>query len=308
MLRINNGVIGEGYTCLHFYFTRFCVLQWKYSAFIIWKDVNFQKGKKMSSPSKQFGATVLTVIPSPFQSRPAGSLLGHALLLPRSPHALKPHSLKQSLVRSPLHLNHCVLARLQSESALSPGSNLHGDSKERRRFIRKLFPGSGSEKYWSVLKAPADKLWYYEHFALGQKLLLFLITWFEQEPAFRICPITQQPFIFPTAAAKISLISVLCCIFKDILWVYDTVKQHSTPCFLSFSLSLSFLHMEIFLIHIYKMLMIKKPSGEAKKLRIPNIRIFLSALRQILYNGNELLIFSTLRVMGLLLLYGLCIL
>lgn len=147
--------------------------------------------------------------------------------------------MKRTVIRSLPHLNHCVLARLQSKSALSPGSNLQEDSKERRWFIRKPFPGSGSEKYWSVLKAPADKLWYYEHSALGQKLPLFLITWFEQEPAFRICPITQQPFIFPTAAAKISLISVLCSIFKDILWMYDTVKQHSTPCFLSFSLSLS---------------------------------------------------------------------
>lgn len=114
----------------------------------------------------------------------------------------KSHFLRQSLVGSPLHLNHCVLARLQSKSVLLPGSNLHKDSKENRWFIRKPFPGSGSEKYWSVLKAPADKLWYYEHSALGQKLPLFLITWFEQEPAFRICPITQQPSIFPTAAAK----------------------------------------------------------------------------------------------------------
>lgn len=131
----------------------------------------------------------------------------------------------------PFTLTHCVLARLKSKSALSPGSNLRRDSKERRWFIRKPFPGSGSEKYWSVLKAPADKLWYYEHSALGQKLPLFLITWCEQEPAFRICPITQQPFIFPTAAAKTSLISFLRSIFKDILWMYDTVKQHSMPCF-----------------------------------------------------------------------------
>lgn len=123
--------------------------------------------------------------------------------------------------------------RLQPCTCLSawPGSSLHEDSKERRWFIRLALPGSGSGKHRAVLKAPADKLWYYEHSALGQKLPLFLITWFEQEPAFRICPIIQQPFIFPTAAAKISLISVLCSIFKDILWMHDTIKCHSTPCF-----------------------------------------------------------------------------
>ena len=73
-------------------------------------------------------------------------------------------------------------------------------------------------------------------------------------------------------------------------------------------LALCFLLTEILLIHIYKNLMNKRQSGEAKKKKkksqIPNIRILLSALRQIPYYDNEQLIFSIICVMCLLLFYG----
>jgi len=71
-------------------------------------------------------------------------------------------------------------------------------------------------------------------------------------------------------------------------------------------LALSFLLTEILLIHIYKNLMNKRQSGEAKKKKkkITNIRILLSALRQIRYYDNEQLIFSIICVMDLLLFYG----
>lgn len=168
---------------------------------------------------------------------------------------------------------------------------------------KKTIPQIGREKYWSVLRAPADKFWYYEHFALGQKLPLFLIIWFEQEPTFTICPIIQQPFIFPTAADKISLISVLCSIFKDILWMYDTVRQHSAPCFLSFSSSPFPAYRDSPNTYLLK---IPPTSKERQKKKSQSIRIFLSALRQILYYDNEPLIFSVLCMMGffLLLFFG----
>lgn len=56
---------------------------------------------------------------------------------------------------------------------------------------------------------------------------------------FQDLPNHTTAIYFPNRSCQNSLISVLCSIFKDILWMYDTVKQHSTPCFVSLSPSLS---------------------------------------------------------------------
>ena len=209
-----------------------------------------------------------------------------------------------SLIWFPLHLNHCVLARLHSEVCLiawwQPSWGQQGEWMIYKKTISWI-------REWKVLIHSKSSCW--------QTLILWTFCTWTKAPTFLNYMVWAGACFqdLPNHTTAIYFPNCSCQDFPDLCSVLHLQGHlvnvwHCQAAFhamLFKLLALSFLLTEILLIHIYKNLMNKRQSGEAKKKKkITNIRILLSALRQIRYYDNEQLIFSIICVMDLLLFYG----